>query len=432
MPGLGPLSGAPLSDEGGDTPIPPDLFPDIESGANCYDDPLAIFLNVIEDALFGTFPTGDAVIRNLLESGGAVGTASIANVRMRALASDAALLLLEEASQVLIVIKERIVAASDFNCRASFKSTVKDGGKFTDAVASAWGMLLADAGSASDDAQVTLRKLAALAETLHALGNVQGKLMAQAAVAVAAALEARVVAGWSVAAVDQAAMTDEARNTLTAMLATGDSAIAGDVLTPSLRMLLLASDAATVADDPAAMLRAFDTLHDGATLYCTLRMGGTDYQGWVLNTQLRAVTEYRNVPFDSFAIVNGHTYAAGDAGIVQLTGDTDNGQPIDAWFRPFLTNFGTHKMKRVSDIWIGTSAKGLLVKVHTKDPATGQMTEDIYPVEYSHGTGNDKCRVKVGRGLTSNWWTLTVANVAGADFAIDGIDWKPLILDRRQ
>ena len=431
MPSFGPIASAPISSVGAPTP-PPDLSPNIEDGLRLELSGDTYFLNVLMDAAVGGFPMGDAVIRNLLESGGAVGTASIANVRMLALASDAALLLLEEASQVLIVIKERIVAASDFNCRASFKNTGKDGGKFTDAVASAWGMLLADAGSASDDAQVTLRKLAALAETLHALGNVQGKLMAQAAVAVAAALEARVVAGWSVAAVDQAAMTDEARNTLTAMLATGDSAIAGDVLTPSLRMLLLASDAATVADDPAAMLRAFDTLHDGATLYCTLRMGGTDYQGWVLNTQLRAVTEYRNVPFDSFAIVNGHTYAAGDAGIVQLTGDTDNGQPIDAWFRPFLTNFGTHKMKRVTDIWIGASGTGLYVKVHTRNPATGQMTEDVYPVEYTHGTGTDKGRVKVGRGLSSNWWTLTVANVAGAPFDVNSIEWKPLMLDRRQ
>ena len=167
-------------------------------------------------------------------------------------------------------------------------------------------------------------------------------------------------------------------------------------------------------------------------LYCTIRLGGVDYQGWVLNTELRAVTEYHNVPFDSFAILNGRTYGAGDGGIFELAGNTDNGSPINAWFRPFLTDFGAAKMKRVSDIWIGTSAKGLLVKVHTKDPATGNVTEDIYPVEYSHGTGNEKCRVKVGRGLTSHWWTLTVANVAGADFAIDGIDWKPLILDRRQ
>jgi hypothetical protein len=74
----------------------------------------------------------------------------------------------------------------------------------------------------------------------------------------------------------------------------------------------------------------------------------------------------------------------------------------------------------------------MYVKIHTKDPATGQMTEDIYPVQHVHGDGTDKCRVKVGRGLTSNLWTLTVANVDGAAFEVDSIEWKLLVLDRRQ
>ena len=431
MPSLNALSEAPLGALGGGSGGAP-ADPDLSSGANCFDDPLAIFLNVLESVGAATFPSGEALIANALDAGASIGAGGVGSVRSRAEASDAALLTLDNASQILSVLKDRIVATSSADSLARFRSTAAAGGKFQDSIAAAWSMLLADEGSAQDDAAGVLRKLAALAETLLALGNVQGKLTAQAAVAVAAALEARVSAGWSAAAVDQAALGDEARNTLAAMLSASDGALATDAAAPGLRMLLLAGDGATVADDPAAALRALEELADGAVLYCTIRLGGTDYQGWALNTDLRTVTEYRNVPFDSFAVLGGRTYAAGDGGIFELAGDTDNGQPINAWFRPFLTNFGAAKMKRVSDIWIGTSAKGLLVKVHTKDPATGQMTEDIYPVEYSHGTGNDKCRVKVGRGLTSHWWTLTVANVAGADFAIDGIDWKPLILDRRQ
>lgn len=433
MPSLGPISGAPISGLLSDAAPPDDpLAPNISDQAGCFDDPESIFLNVLEAMAQGSFPTGDAFIVNLLEAGGFASASGVLNVRARLEASDAALLTLDNASQILSVLKDRIIATSAFDCMGRFRSNATAGGVFQDSVAAAWSMLLADEGSAQDDAAALVRKLAALADTLHALGSVQGKLTAQAAVAVAAALEARVSAGWNATAVDQAALADEARNTLAALLAASDGALVTDAAAPGLRMVLLASDAATVADDPVAALRALEELADGAVLYCTIRLGGTDYQGWVLNTELRAVTEYRNVPFDSFAILNGRTYGAGDGGIFELAGNTDNGSPINAWFRPFLTDFGAAKMKRVSDIWIGTSAKGLLVKVHTKDPATGNVTEDIYPVEYSHGTGNDKCRVKVGRGLTSHWWTLTVANVAGADFAIDGIDWKPLILDRRQ
>lgn len=430
MPSLSAVGEVPLGALGGDSGAPAD--PDLSSGAGCFDDPLAIFLNVLESAGAAAFPSGEALIANALDAGASIGAGGVGSVRSRAEVSDAALLTLDNASQILSVLKDRIAAASGFDCLGRFRSNIAAGAAFQDSIAAAWSMLLADEGSAQVDVDALVRKLAALADTLQALGNVQGRLTAQAAVAVAAVLEARVSAGWSAAAADQAALGDEARNTLAAMLSASDGALATDAAAPGLRMLLLAGDGATVADDPAAALRALEGLADGAVMYCTLRLGGMDYQGWVLNAQLRAVTEYRNVPFDSFAILGGRTYAAGDGGIFELAGDTDDGQPISAWFRPFLTDFGTQKMKRVTDIWLGTSATGLFVKVYTRNPATGQMTEDVYPVEYIHGDGTDKGRVKVGRGLTSNWWTLTVCNVAGADFAIDGIDWKPLILDRRQ
>jgi hypothetical protein len=231
---------------------------------------------------------------------------------------------------------------------------------------------------------------------------------------------------------DQAALVDEIRNMMAAMAAANDAASVSEATSGTLRMLLVSSDDVTVADTPAEALRAINELSDGAVLFCVLRIGGTDYQGWVLNTALRAVTEYRNVPFDSFAILNGRTYAAGENGIFELRGDSDDGAPINAWFRPFLTNFGTHKMKRVTDLWIGTSATGLYVKIHTKDPVTGRYAEDIYPVRHAHGLGSDKARVKIGRGLVSNYWTLTVANVDGADFDVQSIEWVPLVLDRRQ
>lgn len=433
MPSLGPLSGAPISGLLSDAAPPDDpLAPNIADQAGCFDDPESIFLNVLEAMAQGAFPTGDAFIANLLGAGATIDASGMGSVRSRAEASDAALLTLDNASQILSVLKDRIIAASAFDCMGRFRSNATAGGAFQDSIAAAWSMLLADQGSVQDDAAAMVRKLAVLADTLSALGNVQGKLTAQAAVAVAAVLEGRVSAGWSADAVDQASLADEVRNTMAAVLAVSDSAQASDATTPSLRMMLLASDAAAVADDPAAALRALEELSDGAVLYCTIRLGGTDYQGWVLNTQLRAVTEYRNVPFDSFAILNGRTYAAGDGGIFELAGDTDDGKPINAWFRPFLTNFGTQKMKRVTDIWLGTSATGLFVKVHTRNPATGQIAEDVYPVQHTHGDGTDKGRVKVGRGLTSNWWALTVCNVAGASFEIESIEWKPLVLDRRQ
>ena len=313
MPSLSALGEVPLGALGGDSGAPAD--PDLSSGANCFDDPLAIFLNVLESAGAATFPSGEALIANALGAGASIGAGGVGSVRSRAEASDAALLTLDNASQILSVLKDRIAAASGFDCLGRFRSNAAAGGAFQDSIAAAWSMLLADEGDAQDDAAALVRKLAVLADTLQALGSVQGKMSAQAAVAVAAVLEGRFPAGWSADAVDQAALADEVRNTMAAVLAVSDSAQVGDVASPGLRMVLLASESATVADNPAAALRALEDLTDGAVLYCTIRLGGADYQGWVLNTDLRAVTEYRNVPFDSFAILCGLTYGAGDGGI---------------------------------------------------------------------------------------------------------------------
>lgn len=433
MPSISPIGGAAIAAEGeGDLPPFPPPPPELASGMVLALDESVYFLNVLEDAAALTVPAGESYIANLLESAAGIAAGGVGNLRQRAEASTAAMLALDTASQILSVLKERILVAAVPDAIAHFRNTLAAGGVFQDSVASAWSMLLADAGTAQDSEDVVLRKLAGVADTLLAMGDVQGRMSALAAVAVAAALEGRATAGLGASATDQATLVDESRAMLAAMLSLNDAGIGSDTASVAVRMVLLADDAATIADDPAAMLRAFSDLADGAVLYCTLRIGGSDYQGWVTNTDLRAVTEFRNVPFDSFAILNGRTYAAGEGGIFELGGDTDNGQPIDAWFRPFLTNFGTQKMKGVTDIWIGTAATGMYVKIHTKDPATGQMTEDIYPVQHVHGDGTDKCRVKVGRGLTSNLWTLTVANVDGAAFEVDSIEWKLLVLDRRQ
>ncbi len=431
MTSSGPLGSAPLSALDGGSPPAGDPYA-LSDGLVANDELAEILRNVLEDAAALTFPTGDAYIANLLESAVGIAAGGVGNLRQRAEASTAAMLALDTASQILSVLKERILVAAVPDALGRFRNTLAAGGVFQDAVAAAWSMLLADSGNAQDSEVVVLRKLAGVADSLLAMGDAQGRMSALAAVAVAAALEGRATAGWGSSAADQATLVDESRALLAAMLSLNDAGAGSDTAEAAMRMVLLADDAATIADDPAAMLRAFSDLADGAVLYCTLRIGGTDYQGWVMNTDLRAVTEYRNVPFDSFATLNGRTYAAGEGGIFELAGDTDDGQPIEAWFRPFLTNFGTQKMKRVTDIWIGAAATGLVVKVHTRNPATGQMTEDLYPVQHVHGDGTDKGRVKVGRGLTSNWWTLTVANVAGAAFEVDSIEWKPLVLDRRQ
>ena len=433
MPSFSPLSSTPLGAlPGDDAPIPAGLFPDIGETLLLAEDSSLTFLNVLFADGVAEIDRGDNYLANVLASSGACSSAGVANVRAKMQASDTFTVDLDSASAILSVLKERITVMAQGDARGLFKNTLTQGAAFTDVVGAAWNMLVADAGGASDAIDYKLRKAALIADTINAMAGVSGKLTAMIAVAIAAALEDSAGSGWSAVAADQAAFTESVAAKLAAIMAVADSASVADAATSTLRMLVIAEDGVELHDGISSVARALDELRDGAIAYCTVRVGGSEYQGWVMNTDLRAVTEYRNVPFDSFAQFNGRAYAAGENGLFELTGETDNGAPVDAWVRTFLSDFGTRKMKRVTDVWVGTESDKLLVKIHTKDPATGRITEDIYLSGDARGVGSDKVRVKVGRGLKSSAWAMTVANVNGGQFDVSSIEWKPLILDRRQ
>lgn len=153
-----------------------------------------------------------------------------------------------------------------------------------------------------------------------------------------------------------------------------------------------------------------------------------------MNTDLKAVSEYRGLQFDSIvAHPKGFHYAAGPGGIYQITGSDDDGEPIDAWIKTFLTDFGTHKFKRAPDMWLGLTTDGrMLVKTLTRDPRTGVQNEDWWEAVTKQDTGEASGRAKIGRGLKSTWWGMELRNIAGSDFQLDEIAWRPIVLDRRQ
>jgi hypothetical protein len=199
------------------------------------------------------------------------------------------------------------------------------------------------------------------------------------------------------------------------------------------RISAVAADSVEIASPAEALLRANADLADGVMLYVTLRLGDTDYVGWVLNTDALAASSYRTAPYDSYASFKGKDYGAGPNGIDEFGGTTDDGEPIDWSLRTFLTDFGTGKFKRVPDVYIGAqSSCALVVKVITIDPGTGVKTEDWYRVDRAPADAPGTGRAKVGRGLKSTWWAVELVPLDGAELAgLDSISMRPLILDRR-
>jgi hypothetical protein len=211
-----------------------------------------------------------------------------------------------------------------------------------------------------------------------------------------------------------------------------DAMAVTDAGVPTLHLSVVSADGFAVSGDFAAQLSANADLADGLLLYVTLRLGDTDYAGWVLNTDSKAASEYRNFPFDAFATFRGRHYAAGPNGIARLTGDTDDGTNIDAWLRTTLTHYGTEKLKRTPDCYLGITTSGeMVLKVVAFDPYTGAKSEDWYAVRKRQAVGPGTATVEIGRGLKSTFFQYELHNKNGADFALDSLRLRPVVLDRR-
>jgi hypothetical protein len=321
-------------------------------------------------------------------------------------------------------------AAASLDARGLFSRTLTAAATAEDALSlAAYLLLVADAAAADS---LSVQQLVALEDVLLATGVVDCRLHAQIALAAAAEVEDRLSAGWSADLTASAEVADAIAARLRARLALEGAAEAQGALAAALRVTVLVDAAAAAAVTLESVWRGSVGLEAAAMAYVTLRLGGEEYRGWAMNTDLRAVTEHRNVPFDSFASYRGRHFAAGATGIVEIGGDTDDGAPIEAWYRPFLTNFGTDKLKRVPDVYLGiTSVGDLLLKAITRDPRTGVQHEDWYLAEFKQGAGAGNARAQLGRGLKSVWWGLEIRNIDGGDFRTRTIQWRPLVLDRR-
>lgn len=174
-------------------------------------------------------------------------------------------------------------------------------------------------------------------------------------------------------------------------------------------------------------------IRDSIGFATTLTIDNGEYIAWVLNTEgNKALTRYTNYPFNSFARIGGRYYGAGSDGIHRLEGEDDNGVDIKAMLRMGLTDMGTRKLKRVPEAFIGISTDGtILMKVITISEDTGEKQAAIYKMRVRGAAATRENRIQFGKGMKSVDWDWVIENVAGADFDLRSIEFRPIILDRR-
>lgn len=150
------------------------------------------------------------------------------------------------------------------------------------------------------------------------------------------------------------------------------------------------------------------------------------FPGWAVNLDTGAPSRYAGLPATSIFQHADKTYATNAAGIYELTGKTDAGQPIRAAVTLPRSDLSDGHAKRVPWVYIGARSPGALVlKVLTDSPSVRY---------YAVTSGSDTLRgyrVQIGKGLKSRYWQFRVENKAGADFDLDSIEIMPTVLRQR-
>lgn len=153
----------------------------------------------------------------------------------------------------------------------------------------------------------------------------------------------------------------------------------------------------------------------------------TTYRTWALNTKNRALTEYTNLAFNSFALFKGAVLAASDSGIfVMGTQATDAGTVIAATVRDGAMDYGSSFLKRIPRIYVAGEQDGDVV-FRTICTESGTRS---YLLPFN-GAGLRSRRVPVGKGPKSRYWSWEIANQAGAGFSYSSVAVYPEELRRR-
>jgi hypothetical protein len=151
-----------------------------------------------------------------------------------------------------------------------------------------------------------------------------------------------------------------------------------------------------------------------------------------LSTNLKAkyaTTQFTNFDFDSAVKFGDKYFLAGDDGLLQFTGDTDNDTDIIGYFEPITTDFGLSQDKRIRFVYLSFEASSdLILTVATNKGHTGTYT---IPVT---STGQHAARVAISRALYGRYFTFQVKNSPddesvgfSNDFSIDSMSVLPII-----
>ena len=169
---------------------------------------------------------------------------------------------------------------------------------------------------------------------------------------------------------------------------------------------------------------------DGYGFISGFSVNGEAYIGVVANTETSSITEYDGFTFNAFAYDGKRFLASDGSGIVELTGDDDDGSNIQAYITTKLLSFKSGTQKRIDRAYLGLrNGAPMVLKVIARDE-NDVKKEYWYELEETSTALRD-VRIKIGKGIKAHYLQFTLSNNQGGDFELDSLEFKPIILRRR-
>jgi hypothetical protein len=173
-------------------------------------------------------------------------------------------------------------------------------------------------------------------------------------------------------------------------------------------------DTMALTDVSASAVKLYNIILESLALNALLDLDGELWECFALNTPRFHASMYSGYNFNSFCVFNGRAFGANDAGIFELTGSTDAGNPIHTGVILKGTDFGTPNQKRMRRGYFGVSGSSPVLILETE---SGQR--QVYSID-------TKGKTVASHELKSKSWTLSIA-----DFdALDSVKLIPVILSK--
>lgn len=197
-----------------------------------------------------------------------------------------------------------------------------------------------------------------------------------------------------------------------------------EAMTPTLALRVTISEGIGLeASDALNMIYSGEIAEGIEIAAAYLAPGGTSVTTWAINARTKAVSEYTNYNFNSFAKVGDRYIAASSAGLYELTGETDDGTDIIADIKSGFAQFAGTRHTLFKAIYLGMRGEGSFVL----KLVTGEGQTYTYSVTASDMRST---KVHMGKGLRARYFAFELIST-GQDFDLDSIEFVPLVAQRR-